>query len=148
MSLSIKIKRIDKSLPLPKYQTQGSVGFDLYSRKQLTIEPGKIELIPTNLVVKVPQGYMLTLVSRSSTPRKKGLSKPHAIGIIDQDYCGDNDELLIQMYNFTSQPVQVDKLDRIAQGIFVPVLKPDFLEVDSLETNSRGGFGSTGQKAS
>ena len=84
------------------------------------------------------------LVSRSSTPRKKGLTKPHSIGIIDQDYCGETDELKIQVYNFTDSPVVINKGDRIAQGIFVPVVKAKFLEVDSHNQESRGGFGSTG----
>lgn len=145
MSLSqIAIKRLDKSLPLPEYQTHGSVGFDIASSQQITIQPQQIALIPTNLVIKVPQGYMLMLVSRSSTPRKKGLIKPHSIGIIDQDYCGDTDELKIQVYNFTDQAVTIEPGERIAQGIFVPVLKAEFIEVDSHNSNSRGGFGSTG----
>ena len=140
----IAIKRLDKSLPLPEYQTTGSVGFDIASSQDMEIQPQEIALIPTNLVIKVPEGYMLMLVSRSSTPRKKGLLKPHSIGIIDQDYCGDTDELKIQVYNFTSQPVQISVGDRIAQGIFVPVLKAEFVEVDSHNSTARGGFGSTG----
>ncbi len=143
-SQSIQIKKLDPSLEIPQYQTNGSVGFDLPSSADVTINPGEIQLIPTGLVVKVPVGLMLMLVSRSSTPRKKGLTKPHSIGIIDQDYCGETDELKIQVYNFTNQPVKIQKGDRIAQGIFVPVVKAQFVEVDSHNQESRGGFGSTG----
>ena len=141
---TVSIKRLDKSIPMPEFQTHGSVGFDIPASKQVTIEPNEIALIPTNLVIKVPENFMLMLVSRSSTPRKKGLLKPHSIGIIDQDYCGDTDELKIQVYNFTKQIVTIEPGDRIAQGIFVPVLKPSFIEVESHSTQSRGGFGSTG----
>ena len=141
---TVSIKRLDKSIPMPEFQTHGSVGFDIPASKQVTIEPNEIALIPTNLVIKVPENFMLMLVSRSSTPRKKGLLKPHSIGIIDQDYCGDTDELKIQVYNFTKQTVTIEPGDRIAQGIFVPVLKPSFIEVESHSTQSRGGFGSTG----
>lgn len=143
-SQSIQIKKLNPSIQIPEYQTNGSVGFDLAASQEVTINPGEIQLIPTGLVVKVPVGLMLMLVSRSSTPRKKGLTKPHSIGIIDQDYCGETDELKIQVYNFTDSPVVINKGDRIAQGIFVPVVKAEFLEVDSHNQESRGGFGSTG----
>ena len=142
--MKVRIKRIDKSLPLPIYQTKGSVGFDLLTRIEMTIQPKAIELIPANVIVQVPKGYALILVSRSSTPRKHGLTKPHSIGVIDQDYCGDNDEILIQVMNFTEKPVTIPKGARIAQGIFVKVSKPSFKEVDQIAKKSRGGVGSTG----
>lgn len=140
----INIKRIDKSLPLPVYETNGSVGFDLLARETIVIEPGLIELIPANVIVQVPKGYMLALISRSSTPKKKGLLKPHSIGVIDQDYCGEQDELKIQVYNFTDQLVTVEKGEKIAQGVFVRVDKFEFNEVEQMVAPSRGGFGSTG----
>jgi dUTP pyrophosphatase len=146
--MKVKIKRIDKSLPLPVYETAGSVGFDLLAREDTAIDPGSIELVPANLVVEVPKGYMLALVSRSSTPRKKGLIKPHSIGVIDQDYCGDGDELKIQVYNFTKDPVTVEKGEKIAQGIFMRVDKFEWEEVDSMNNSDRGGFGSTDQSNS
>lgn len=143
MKVKIKIKRIDKDLPLPVYETAGSVGFDLLAREDTVIQPGQIELVPANLVIEVPEGYMLALVSRSSTPRKKGLSKPHSIGVIDQDYCGENDELKIQVYNFTKEPTTVYRGDKIAQGIFVRVDKFEWNEVETMGNSDRGGFGST-----
>jgi dUTP pyrophosphatase len=140
----VKIKRVDKSLPLPIYETKGSVGFDLLARETTIVEPKKIELVPANLIVEVPEGYMLALVSRSSTPKKKGLLKPHSIGVIDQDYCGDQDELKIQVYNFTNQTVTVEKGEKIAQGVFIRVDKFEWQEVDQMNSENRGGFGSTG----
>jgi len=140
----IKIKRVDKDLPLPVYETAGSVGFDLIARETIQILPGEIKLIPANIIVQTPEGYMLMLVSRSSTPKKKGLTKPHAIGIIDQDYSGEDDELKIQVYNFTKEPATVERGEKIAQGIFVRVDRFEWEEVDSMEAPSRGGFGSTG----
>jgi dUTP pyrophosphatase len=139
----IKIKRIDKSLPLPIYETNGSVGFDLIARQQVIVHPGGIELIPANVVVKTPPGYMLMLASRSSTPKKKGLMKPHSIGVIDQDYSGENDELKIQVYNFTSEPTTVERGEKIAQGVFVRVDRFEWDEVDQMDSPDRGGFGST-----
>lgn len=142
--MKVKIKRIDKSLPLPQYETKGSVGLDLITRIDTTIEPEKIGLVPANIVVEVPCGYALILVSRSSTPLKKGLSTPHGIGIIDHDYCGEEDELKIQVYNFTNKAITLKKGDKIAQGLFVRVDKVEFTEMEKMENESRGGFGSTG----
>jgi len=141
--MKIRIKRIDKSLPLPIYETGGAVGFDLLAREEVIINPQSIELIPANVIVEVPNGYALILASRSSTPRKHGLTKPHGIGVIDQDYCGNEDEIKIQMMNFTNQPVTIKKGIKIAQGLFVRVDRFEFDEVDEIKKESRGGFGST-----
>jgi dUTP pyrophosphatase len=141
--MNVRIKRIDKSLPLPNYQTNGSVGFDIYARED-TIIPGKnIGLVPGNIIVETPPGYMLLLALRSSTPKKKGLHKPHGIGVIDNDYCGENDEIKVQVFNATEKEVKVEKGERIAQGIFVKVDRFEWDETDSMG-KSRGGFGSTG----
>ena len=142
--MKIRIKRIDKSLPLPIYETEGSVGFDLLAREEMIVEPKSIVLIPSNVIAEVPKGYALILTSRSSTPRKYGLTKPHGIGVIDQDYCGPEDEIKIQVFNFTEKPVTIAKGAKIAQGLFVRVDRFEFEEVDEIKEESRGGFGSTG----
>ena len=141
--MKAKIKRIDASLPLPVYHTKGSVGFDIVCREDTVVKPKEIALVPGNVVVKVPEGYMLLVALRSSTPRKYGLIKPHGVGILDNDYCGDEDEIKIQVYNFTDWDVVVKRGDRIAQGVFVKVEKFEWEEVDMMGS-SRGGFGSTG----
>lgn len=139
----VRLKRIDKTLPIPEYKTKGSIGFDLYSRLDMTIQPGQIERVPANVVVETPPGYLLMLASRSSTPTKKGLTKPHGVGIIDQDYSGDSDELLIQLYNFTDQPATIERGERIAQAVFIKADRLTFQEVDKMDNKDRGGFGST-----
>ncbi len=141
--LQVTIKRIDTGLPLPTYATEGSVGFDLLCREDTEIAPRTIELIPGNVIVRIPQGYMLLLSMRSSTPRRKGLLIPNGVGIIDQDYCGEGDELKVQVFNFREEAVTVKRGERIAQGIFVPVLRVSWNEVDEMG-EGRGGFGSTG----
>ena len=143
--MKVKIKRIDTSLPLPTYQTAGSVGFDIYSREDMEIQPHEIALIPGNIIVETPQGYMLLVALRSSTPRKKGLIKPHGIGVIDNDYCGEGDEIKVQVYNNTDNVVKIDKGERVAQGIFVKVDKFEWAETDQMG-KTRGGFGSTGTR--
>jgi dUTP pyrophosphatase len=142
--MKIKIKRIDTSLPLPKYETPGSVCFDLLAREDMNIPSKTIALIPTNIIIETPPGYMFVVVPRSSTPKKKGLLIPHGIGIIDQDYSGPTDEVLFQGYNYTDAEVQIVKGDRLAQGCFIPVEKVEFEEVDQILEKSRGGIGSTG----
>ena len=142
--MKVKITRIDKALPLPKYETSGSVGFDFVAREDTEIQPHAVALVPGNVIVEVPLGYMLLVSLRSSTPRKKGLLKPHGIGVIDHDYCGPRDEIKIQVYNFTDKPVTVLRGEKIAQGIFVRVDKCEFEEVAQIKEESRGGFGSTG----
>ena len=144
--MKVKIKRLDKDLPLPKYETDGSVGFDLLCRETVTIARQTVALIPANVIVETPPGYMLMVTLRSSTPRKLGLLIPHGVGVIDRDYCGECDEIQIQVYNFTGQPVTVERGDRVAQGIFVRVDTADWSEVSEMGAETRGGFGSTDNK--
>ena len=144
--LRVNIKRVDKDLPLPVYETEGSVGFDFLVREDTIVPSKKIVLIPANVIVEVPVGYMLMVSSRSSTPKKKGLTMPHGIGIIDHDYCGYEDEVKIQMYNFGEETVMVKRGEKIAQGIFVRIDRFSFNEIDSVSKPTRGGFGSTDQK--
>ncbi len=142
--LTVQIRRIDASLPLPQYATAGAVGFDLVTRETTVILQGQIALVPGNVVVKVPEGFALLLVPRSSLPRKKGLVCPHSIGVIDLDYCGPEDELKVQVQNITNVPVTVERGERIAQGLFVRAEQVAWHEVNDHGVESRGGFGSTG----
>lgn len=142
--MNVSIKRIDPKLPLPMYETKGAVGFDFVAREEVIIEPRALGLIPGNVVIEVPEGYMLVVASRSSAPKKKGLLTPHGIGIIDHDYCGPTDEIKVQVYNFCDQPVTVMRGEKIAQGVFVKIEKFVFEEVEEMTKESRGGFGSTG----
>lgn len=141
----VKIKRIDKKLPLPEYQTKGSVGCDLYARVETKIPSKSLAKIPSNIILETPPGFMFVIASRSSTPFKKGLMKANGIGIVDQDFSGPKDEINLAVYNFTDSEVTVEKGERIAQGMFVPVAVAEWLEVKSMVHNqTRGGFGSTG----
>lgn len=141
--LNVKIKRIDTELPLPVYATAGSVGFDLLCREDTEIAPRMLGRIPGNLIVQTPSGYMLLLTMRSSTASRKGLLIPNGVGVIDQDYSGEGDELLLSVYNFRDSAVTVLRGERVAQGIFVPVMRVVWNEVDEVG-KGRGGFGSTG----
>ena len=141
--MKIQITRIDKSLPLPEYQTKGAVAFDMYSREDATIAPRELKLLPSNLIIKVPEGYALLIKPRSSLAKKKGLVLQSS-QLIDQDYHGPEDEIGLMVYNFTDAPSEVKKGERIAQGFFVPIGIGEWEEVESIGAESRGGFGSTG----
>lgn len=140
----VKIFRKDKTIDLPKYHTEGSVGFDLFCKEDAIINPKEIKLVPLNNVIETPKGYALCLFVRSSTPKKKGLLLANSVGVIDQDYCGEEDELGALLYNFTEIPVEIKKGDRLIQGMFIKIMQAEFEEIDSLEKKSRKGFGSTG----
>jgi dUTP pyrophosphatase len=145
--MQVSLRRVDPSLPLPQYASKGAVGFDLVTRETTVIQPKAIALVPGNVIVKVPEGYVLLIIARSSLPRKKGLICPHAIGVIDQDYHGSGDEVMVQVQNMTDLPVTVERGERIAQGLFVKVETAEWNEVDDHGASDRGGFGSTGTHA-
>lgn len=142
--MKISIQRIDPTLPLPEYHSRGAAAFDLMTRETTVIPPGEIGLVPGNVIVKVPEGYALLILPRSSLPRKKALVCPHSLGLIDQDYHGPKDEIFVQVQNVSDEPVTVERGERIAQGLFVKIERAIFQEVNDHDADSRGGFGSTG----
>jgi dUTP pyrophosphatase len=142
--MQIRIKRIDTSLPLPQYHTGGSAGFDLYSREDASIPAKSLALLPANLIICTPPGYVLILAARSSLAKKKGLQLANGIGVIDSDYCGAEDEIKLLLYNFTDAEVKVEKGERLAQGMFIKVEQGQWEEVNEINNQTRGGFGSTG----
>ncbi len=142
--MKVRIQRIEKDLPLPSYQTEGAVAFDLYSRIDIEVPPRSHTLIPTNIIVEIPPGYMLLLAVRSSTPRRKGLMKSNGVGIVDQDFCGAEDEIHLQVYNPNNEPVMVQRGERIGQAVFVPIERAEW-EEGEMTGKTRGGFGSTGK---
>jgi len=143
---TVRIARIDPTIPLPAYQTAGAVAFDLSPRVDATIAPGEVVILPANCIVEVPKGYVLLVTGRSSLV-KRGLVLANSIGVVDQDYHGPKDELGLQLRNITDQPVTVKRGDRLAQGFFVPVERAEWqeLRLEEVTAASRGGFGSTGK---
>lgn len=143
--MKVKIHKLRPDVEIPCFETAGAVGFDLAAVEDTEILAGEIKLVSTGLVIETPKGYALILASRSSTPKKKGLTMPHGIGVIDQDYCGPHDEIKIQVKNFRDETVVIKKGEKIAQGMFVGVEIAEFECVDEAPSGStRGGFGSTG----
>lgn len=143
--MNIRIKRFDKELPLPKYQTEGAAGFDLTARATMTIAPGAVEYVLLNVAIETPADHFLLIAARGST-HKRGLMLANSVGIGDADYCGDEDEYKAALWNFTDKPVVVEQGDRIAQGIFMKFSRGEWEEVEKMENKTRGGFGSTGKR--
>jgi dUTP pyrophosphatase len=148
--IKIKIKRLSEKfsdIPLPHYATTGSSGMDIRAAlsEDVFLEPGKVELIPTNISVEIPNGYEIQVRPRS------GLAANHSIGIlnspgtIDSDYRG---EVKIIIMNFGRQDFKITRGDRIAQLIVAKVYTAKIEEVKNLNHSHRGegGFGHTGKK--
>jgi len=142
--MKIRIKRFEKDLPLPKYQTEGAAGFDLAARTTVTIPARAVGYVPLNVAVETPPDHFLLVATRGST-HKRGLMLANSVGIGDSDFCGDNDEYQAALFNFTDSPVTVERGDRIAQGIFIPFSRGEWEEVEHMQSKTRGGFGSTGK---
>lgn len=141
--MKVIIKRIDKSLPMPEYKTKGAAAMDCYVRQDLKIAPKETALAPLNIVIRPPHGHFTIIAARSSL-HKKGLMLANGIGIVDEDYSGNEDELKAAVYNFSDKTVEIKKGDRIAQIIILPFDRVEWEEVENMNGKNRGGFGSTG----
>ena len=131
---------------MPEYATTGSVAFDLKSKEDISLcKCSATQLVPTGVYVEVPEGYELQIRSRSSLGCK-GVSLPHGVGTIDQDYRG---ELMVPLYvsdACQSDYYEIKRGDRIAQAILAPIVRAEFVHTTVLNETERGcgGFGSTG----
>lgn len=145
MNLQIKFARLENGydLPIPARATPGSAGFDLRAAidRPVCVYEGYRWRVPTGFAVQIPDGYVGLVCTRSDLAWK-GLTVLNAPGIIDADYRGELEVLLI---NQGHDLVELNRGDRIAQLVVVPVPLVDAIEVDALDENERkGGFGSTG----
>lgn len=143
--MRLRIRRLDSTIPLPTYGTDEAAGFDLAAAHDLEIAPRQIALVRTGLVIEVPTGHFLGIFARSSTPLKRGLLVANGVGVVDPDYSGPTDEIMIQVLNITDAPVHVAKGDRLAQGIVLPAPRVVWDEVSDIRAGARGGFGATGR---
>lgn len=142
--MKVPYRRFDQSLPQPKYQSQKAAAFDLYARVETLIEPQSIAYIPLNFAVKLPPNHWGLVAARSSL-HKRGLMLINGVGIGDEDFSGNQDEYKAAVFNFTAQPVTVAKGERIAQMLILPREVVELVEVEQLDEQNRGGFGTTGQ---
>jgi dUTP pyrophosphatase len=134
----------DKQVVFPEYGTPLSAGFDLAAVDHIFLQPDEAKPFRTGLVIQAPEDHMLLITPRSSTFKKWGVSLGNTIGIVDEDFCGPEDELRLYVHNVSPLAVQIPARTRIAQGIFVPITRADFEIVDGPIAKTRGGWGSTG----
>ncbi len=139
----VRITRTRPDVELPVYATDGSVAFDLATAENVIVPAHGTIFAPTGLIMATPPGYALLIAPRSSLFKKKGLRLGNTIGVIDQDFCGPEDEIHLYLWNHGDQPVNIEKGERLAQGFFVAIGKAEWEEGEA-HPASRGGWGSTG----
>lgn len=144
---NVKIKKLENlaELKLPFYATEHSAGMDLVAaiEEDVTIEPGKVQIVPTGIAIALPDGFEAQVRPRSGLAAKNGVTVLNAPGTIDADYRGEIKAILI---NHGSDDFIVSRGMRIAQMVITEYTKVSLHEVDDLEETARGeqGFGSTG----
>ena len=142
----VLIKKLDPSVELPSYKSEGASGMDLtaFLKKSITIKPKTSSLIPTGISIAFSKDYEIQIRPRSGLAVKNNISVLNTPGTIDSDYRG---EIKIIIYNHGNEDFEINNGDRIAQMVLVPVMKIELEETDTLPETLRGkgGFGSTGK---
>ena len=159
--MQLKVKRLDKDMPMPVYAKSGDAGFDLRATEDVTIYPGETVMVGTGLAFEIPEGFNGEVRARSGMASKRMLAPINEPGTVDAGYRG---EVMVPLHNY-APTVRVDWWDedyvtrpnidhiqhvkrgeRIAQMVIAPVAQCEFAEVDELSETDRGagGFGSTG----
>lgn len=141
--MEVKIKQLHPDATLPSYAHPGDVGMDLYSREETTIiQPMERRLFYCGFAMEFPTGYTAIVKDKSSLPKNHGL---HTMGgVYDAGYRG---EYNVNLINLGDEPVTIEKGQKIAQIVILPVEIPTLVEVDELSDSARGegAFGSTGK---
>ncbi len=141
--MKIKIQKIHPSALIPKYQTEGSSGFDLHAVEEVTIKPHSVGLVKIGICLSLEVGYELQVRTRSGLALNHQVMVLNSPGTVDNDYRG---EIKVILANLSDKDFKVQVGDRIAQGVVQKTYKAEFIECERLDETSRGsgGFGSTG----
>lgn len=141
--VTVRITKRDPRARLPEYQTPGAAAFDLAILEDAVV-PGRAHaLLRTGLGVGVPADHVFHVYARSSLFKKHGLVLANGVGVIDADYSGPDDEVLISVWNPGDAEVRLTGGTRVAQGIILPRPRVEWVVADATGA-TRGGFGSTG----
>lgn len=145
-AITLKLKKLDDSVPTPAYAKPGDAGLDLYAAQDASIDPGCREIISTGIAIAIPEGYAGFVQPRSGLAAREGLTIVNTPGLIDSGYRGEIK--VIALNTDLKNTIQIERGERIAQLVIqeVPVVTIDV--VDELDATERGegGFGSTGKK--
>ena len=147
VALKLVDPRLGREFPLPEYATEGSAGVDLRAclDAPLTIAPGETHLIPTGLAIHIADpGIAAVVLPRSGLGHRHGIVLGNLVGLIDSDYQG---QVYVSCWNRGGEAYAIQPGERIAQLVFLPVLRVDFEVVGDFEPSRRGegGFGSSGR---
>jgi dUTP pyrophosphatase len=133
------------NLTLPAYATDNSVGMDLAAAvsDDVVIEPGRTFLVPTGLMIAVPEGYEAQIRPRSGLALEHAITVPNSPGTVDPDYRG---EVKVILLNLGSESFKISRGMRIAQMVIVPAVQASIKVVEELPPTGRGdgGFGHSG----
>ena len=137
-------------MEMPKYATGGSAALDLCAAldewEKIVLAPGERKLIPTGILLEPESNDVVAIIAaRSGLGTKKGICLSNGIGVIDSDYRG---EVCVGLFNTGKEDFTIERGDRIAQMMFLPVFVANLIESEELDETERGagGFGSTGVK--
>ena len=144
--VKILVKKLNSSVKLPSYKSNGASGMDLmaFIDKPINLRPGKSCIIPTGLSVAFSNKYEIQIRPRSGLAAKNNISVLNTPGTIDSDYRG---EIKIILFNHGSENFKINNNDRVAQMVLTPIIKMELEETNKLPESIRdkGGFGSTGK---
>lgn len=141
-TLVIKVKYFSKEVPRLNKIDKGD-WIDLTASESIELNPGDHKLIPLGIAVKLPDGYEAHIAPRSSTFKNFGVLQTNSVGVVDETYCGDNDQWFMSVYATRRQTIY--KGDRICQFRIMKKMPVVLIEeVDMLNEPDRGGHGSTG----
>jgi dUTP pyrophosphatase len=148
-SIQLKIldERIGGEFPLPEYATDGSAGIDMRAclQEPLEVGPGDTHLIPTGIAIHIGDPSLAAvLLPRSGLGHKHGIVLGNLVGLIDADYQG---QVFVSCWNRAAQSFTIQPGERIAQMVFVPIVRAHFEVVESFQESARGagGFGHSGR---
>ena len=143
MTKTLKIKYFNDKIEKLKYIDGKSDWIDLRSAEDIDLKQGEFHLVPLGIAMEIPEGYEAHVVPRSSTFKNFGVIQANSMGIIDHSYCGDNDQWFMPVIAMRDTHISFN--DRICQfRIMERQPEISFEEVSHLDSEDRGGFGSTG----
>ena len=142
--MKLKVKRLDKEAPLPRYAHEGDAGLDLTSMEAVALPPLGSAMVGTGIAVEIPKWYVGLVFPRSGLAGKRGVTLRNCVGVIDSGYRG---EISVPLVNLSDSYQLVEKGERVCQLVIMPYEACECVEVDDLAESERGegGFGSSGR---